>query len=239
LDINENLIGLWRLNKGSGLVAYDTSGNGNDGALEGDNPTWVPGKSGKAINLPGANERIDCGNGAPLNQIGNGSFWIPFWMKSKDTVPLANGMLFIKQQDASNYIRLQTGTSNRLTCSLFKGGVGINNAPFSTDTDPFDAIWNHIVLVFNRTTDKALLYMNTIKDSIETDISSSPVDSSNTGVLTWGAYQTGVLAYEGGLDEMRIYTGVPTQEKIDFLHDYPSGIAIPTRIHHLRQQKIA
>ena len=87
------LIGFWRLNKGSGLIALDSSVYGNDGSLEGNNPTWVDGISGKAVNFPGVNERIDCGNDSPLDQIGNGSFWLSFWMKSKDTVPNNYGML--------------------------------------------------------------------------------------------------------------------------------------------------
>jgi len=34
MGLNDNLIGLWRLDKGAGLTAYDTSGKGNDGTLE-------------------------------------------------------------------------------------------------------------------------------------------------------------------------------------------------------------
>ena len=217
-------IGLWRLNKGSGLVAYDTSGNGNDGTLEGTTPTWVDGKSGKAVNLPGVNERIDCGNGAPLDQLGNGSFWLSFWMKSKDTVPLNLGALFDKYQGVLGFITLSSHAhANRIFLEIGKDGNSVAGS-FSVNSAPFDTIWNHVVLVINRTTDKALLYINTVKDATEIDISALPFDISNTGRLAWGAANDGWAPFEGILDEMRIYTGVPTQEKIDFLHDYPSGI---------------
>ena len=240
MDISENLIGLWRLNKGTGSVAYDTSGNGNDGALEGTTPTWIDGKSGKAVNLPGVNERIDCTNGAPLDDLGNGSFWISQWMKSKDAVPLNYGALFIKYESGLNQMHLSSaGTANRIRFYMNKSAVACN-VTFSIASAPFDAFWHHLVLVVNRTTDKALLYIDTIVDAIEGDCSGLPADCSNTDNVHWGnSLVAPARPYEGGLDELRIYTGLPTQEKIDFLHDYPSGISIPARMYHLRQQKIA
>jgi len=241
VDINENLLGFWPVNKGSGVVAYDKSIHGNDGALEGDNPTWVPGKSGKCINFPGANERINCGNPSPLDTIGNGSFWLSLWMQSPDEVPLNYGALFSKYQSGSDYFLFRSwSTDNRLCLRFMKGGVGMGSiVSFSADTTPFDTEFNHIVLEINRITDKAILYMNKVKDSVEIDISSVPIDASNTGNVSWGAWHDGSNPYEGLQDELRIYSGLPTLEKIEFLHTYPSGIAIPTRIHHLRQQKVA
>ncbi len=239
MNINENLIGLWRCNKGTGLTAFDGTIYGNDGALEGGNPTWVDGKSGKAVNLPGANERIDCGNGAPLDQIGNGSFWLSFWMKSKDTVPLYYCSLVNKYEDGNNRFMLYSYlTSNRFGFHLKKSGIEASDK-FSAATQPFDTIWNHIVLVINRITDRAIVYMNTVKDTTEINISAVAQDASNTGNLSFGGRNDGNNPYEGALDELRAYTGLPTQEKIDFLHDYPSGISIPARMHHLRQQGIS
>jgi len=38
-----------------------------------------------------------------------------------------------------------------------------------------------------------------------------------------GARDEGTYPYEGLEDELRVYTGLPTQEKIDFLYNHPSG----------------
>ena len=222
IDTSKNLIGLWRCDEGKGLVATDESQYKNHGILEGTIPSWVDGKSGKAIYLPGTNERINCGNNYPLNQIGNGSFWIPFWMKSKDTVPLNYGMLFSKFQDNANQIYLSSaGVTNKLLFAFEKGDTVVY-ATFNSIV-PFDTNWNHIVLVVNRVTNKALCYINKIKDAVEVDISSLPVDCSNDANVSWGATHAGVYPYEGGLDEMRIYTDIPTQNDIDVLHDNPGA----------------
>ena len=45
-------VGIWLFDEGSGDVAIDSSGNGNDAALEG-GPEWVDGKFGKAISFDG------------------------------------------------------------------------------------------------------------------------------------------------------------------------------------------
>ena len=46
------LVGWWKFDEGSGTVAYDSSGNGNDGNLT-NGPTWTTGKIGGALSLMG------------------------------------------------------------------------------------------------------------------------------------------------------------------------------------------
>ena len=57
------LVGYWRLDEGSGTIAYDSSGNGNDGTIIGD-PQWVAGKNGQALDFDGTEDYIDVGLGA-------------------------------------------------------------------------------------------------------------------------------------------------------------------------------
>jgi len=74
-EINEeNILGIWLFNEGTGDVATDASGNGNDGTING--ATWVDGKFGsKALSFDGA-ESVDMGN---LQFAG--TVTIVFWAK--------------------------------------------------------------------------------------------------------------------------------------------------------------
>ena len=58
-----DLVGWWRLDDGSGTTAADSSGNGNDGTIQGD-PQWVAGKVGGALEFDGDGDYVDCGNDA-------------------------------------------------------------------------------------------------------------------------------------------------------------------------------
>jgi hypothetical protein len=56
-DWFNGLVGYWKLDEGSGTVAYDSSGIGNNGSLM-EGPTWVDGKYGKALSFDGIDDYI-------------------------------------------------------------------------------------------------------------------------------------------------------------------------------------
>ena len=51
------LVGWWKFDEGSGSVAYDSSGNGNDGNLM-NGPTWTAGKIRGALSFDGMNDYV-------------------------------------------------------------------------------------------------------------------------------------------------------------------------------------
>ena len=215
------LIGCWPFNDGTGPKTWDYSGNANKGTLEG-GATWAPGRRGWAVNCDGADGRIDCGNKAPLDQIGNGSFWLSFRMKSKDTVSLNSGHIFAKVQNSTNRIGLHSlGINTYLAFAIVKGGV-LGEYIFGVGSlDPFDTQFNHIIIIVNRVTDRIILYMNAIKEDVELDISALPADCSNTGNLSWGARHNGVLPYEGLLANCFVGKGILSQEEINWHYREP------------------
>jgi hypothetical protein len=56
-DWFNGLIGYWKLDEGTGTTAFDSSGNGYNGTLE-NNPTWIDGKYGTAINFDGIDDYV-------------------------------------------------------------------------------------------------------------------------------------------------------------------------------------
>ncbi len=53
-----SLVGWWTFDEGSGVTAYDSSGNENHGTLLGD-PQWVAGNIGGAIEMDGSGDHIE------------------------------------------------------------------------------------------------------------------------------------------------------------------------------------
>ena len=56
--VAEGLIAWWRFDEGSGSVANDSAGNGNNGNLVG-SPMWVDGQTGKALEFNGVKDYVD------------------------------------------------------------------------------------------------------------------------------------------------------------------------------------
>ena len=53
-----DLVGWWRFDEGSGTTAMDASGNGNDGALQGDT-AWATGNMGRAVEFDGIDDFVE------------------------------------------------------------------------------------------------------------------------------------------------------------------------------------
>jgi len=82
-EINiETCIGMWLFDEGTGKVAKDSSGNENDGELV-ENPKWVDGRFGEALEFDGAASYVDCGKGESLDIPTGGSVTMCAWVKSK------------------------------------------------------------------------------------------------------------------------------------------------------------
>jgi len=65
IRVIDGVVGAWHFDEGSGNIAHDTSGEGNDGTIYGAN--WTDGKFGKALSFDGADDYVDCGNDESLN----------------------------------------------------------------------------------------------------------------------------------------------------------------------------
>jgi len=77
-----DLVGHWKFDEGSGTIAYDSSGNGNDGTLQGD-PQWVAGMIGSgALSFDGTDGYVEIGDDASLSLTD--ALTITVWVKVSD-----------------------------------------------------------------------------------------------------------------------------------------------------------
>lgn len=62
---DEGLVAYYTFDEGSGSIAHDNSGNGNDGQIQG--AKWVGLKKGCALEFDGLDDYVDCGSDESLN----------------------------------------------------------------------------------------------------------------------------------------------------------------------------
>lgn len=65
-DLSKGLVAYWKLNEVEGGIAFDSSGNGHDGVLNGD-PEWVDGRFGGGLEFDGSGDEVNVPYDAALN----------------------------------------------------------------------------------------------------------------------------------------------------------------------------
>ena len=80
------LVGRWRFDEGSGTIAYDSSGQGNDGTLVG-GATWVTGRFGGGLELDGTSGYVSVPDFELTTDSITFAIWLSGW-KGGDWAPL-------------------------------------------------------------------------------------------------------------------------------------------------------
>jgi hypothetical protein len=215
------LVAHWALDDGSGAAAVDSTGNGNDGVLNGE-PQWVDGVIGGALELDGIDDYVDCGNQDMLN-FGTGDWTVCAWIKTT-----------------------QSGTDDEDKCTIFANGgdqsggkrytlcVGESTegcVTLTTDDDSSkvqatssvlvnDDVWHHVVGMRSGTDmlvyiDGVLAGSNTAPDGY--DLSGTSQHNAYIGVITDNRDGTLQKRFYGLIDDVRIYSGALSEAEIQEL----------------------
>jgi hypothetical protein len=200
-----NLIGWWKLDDGSGTTALDWSGHDNHGAL-GNNPQWVFGYDGGAIEFNGTNY-IDL----PTGLVGTDKGTVCMWIK---TTQGTRGHIFYGSEGTSgdgfgsqNEFHVNIGSSGQVEFFLEGGDAGdvrLRTSSINDDT------WLHVAATWDINSDM-MLYVN----------GGTPVSNSHNGNnfnlagrIRLGRPNDYERYYIGSLDDLRLYDYVLTQEEI-------------------------
>jgi hypothetical protein len=200
-----NLIGWWKLDDGSGTTALDSSGHGNHGTL-GNNPQWIFGYDGGAIEFDGTNY-IDL----PTGLIGTDKGTVCMWIK---TTQGTQGHIFYGSEGTSgdgfggqNEFHVNIGSSGQVEFFLEGGDAGdvrVRTSSINNDT------WLHVAATWDINSDM-MIYLN----------GGTPVSNSHNGNnfnlagrIRLGRPNDYERYYSGSLDDLRLYDYVLTQEEI-------------------------
>ena len=169
---NENLVLYLKFDEGSGTVAYDSSGYGNNGTLydanatndDGDTPPqWVDGKFGKALSFDGVDDYVEVPDSASLN-FGAGSFTVIEWIKVN--LPWTSEGYITSKAIAPGWYR-RVEADGRLVCRFHDGS---NMVDIYSDVSVADGNWHHVAFVIDRSAQKGYWIVDGVKQT-ECDIS--------------------------------------------------------------------
>jgi hypothetical protein len=183
------LVGSWNFDEGSGTIAGDGSGNGNNGTLI-NGPTWVIGKYGNALSFNGVGNYVNVVASSSLNYDGWSSITISGWfINSAPQVSIRMINL--------GYPSVGVDGSGRLYFELHWQD---NSAKSITTTLPTDSQWHFVVGTYDGSTQQ--MYLDGVLVGQNSKIGTLLYIAS--GVQVGSKYGSSEF-YSGIIDDVRIY----------------------------------
>jgi len=208
LAADEGLVAYLAFNEGSGGVAGDSSGRGNNGTIV--NAEWVDGVFGKALSFNGVDTYVEI----PYNDDFNMSAGITLaaWIKI-DHLPLEPApwrVIINAQKSAYGPYLLQASTFEDRSVyefSMSLGGEWNWNVSGSEETTE----WTHLVGTYDGTASR--IYVNTELDA-EKEMSGNIDANVAEGVVIGHFYGNDGRWFHGLIDEVAIYNRAISADEI-------------------------
>ncbi len=202
LRINGPQLAYYSFDEGSGEIAIDNSGNGNDGIIYG-SPVWGGGVSGGGLIFDGVDDAVY----ASTLLLPNDAFSINLWIK---TYTIASGDRVIFYSDRFILIRVD---ANRLYVFVYSSG---SYEPRLSGPVISENIWYNISVTWDGSL--LSLYVNGV---IYNSITRGPITATSGAYIGRGFG----LPWLGEIDEVRIYDESFDAQKISnlYLYGHPDG----------------
>ncbi|HRZ95363.1 MAG TPA: LamG domain-containing protein [Candidatus Moranbacteria bacterium] len=229
-SLNSGLVGYWSFDgddmKGIGIggTALDKSGNGNDGILSGTapGPTATIGKRGQGMIFDGTDDYVNCGSGASLDDLHTtGGLTISAWIKPETAGEGELGRILDKDSNFSGYWHLDVYGNNSKALQFLKDGSTDLLARSSNGVISFNK-WQYVAVSWDGSTTaaNAHIYVNGVETgyAVQTDGVGFLSDSSLATRIAANGAATAGFAFDGSLDEVRIYNRALSADEIGRLY---------------------
>ena len=213
-QVENGLIGYWHFDKGTSTVAYDATGHGIHGALQG-SPTWTSAsgcKSGECLTFNGSNNYVV--SSSSLNISGDADFTMCAWIKWTDGSWSTNYPSFMGNNSTG-----VTGEGLSFTVKDGRPAVDFWNNRFRA-TNALDVnTWYHVcgTKASGNISTNTILYVNgaPVSGSIEgsdstPDITESFAVAGRLDATRW---------FKGIIDEVRFYNRVLSATEIEKIYN--------------------
>ncbi|HXK40184.1 MAG TPA: LamG domain-containing protein [Candidatus Paceibacterota bacterium] len=236
-SLASGLMGYWRFEDDTGsLVAVDSSGGGNVGALNNmdANTAWVGGRIGGGIAFDGINDYIDLTDGPGLNFASDQDFSISFWFRSSESVGM---IVSFRSSSAGNPVidiglgSVGAGTNNGQIKTLIRDDAGGGYAAV-TGAVANDGLWQHVV-VTRTSGGRVTLYLNGDSQGANTSVGADGPITTNLKAIgseqRWvqDNYDTPDARYFAGVvDDVRVYNRALSATEIQRLSQLQSNLML-------------
>jgi hypothetical protein len=209
INVNSGLIGYWKINDGSGGIAADSSGNGNNGTISG--ATWTVGKSGSALSFDGVDDSVQVPQGLTGNPTSASfAYWVNITQWNKVGFILINSDVNVPRP-ISSAIGWDSGDTR--ISAYFGDATGIVTSTTYLQTGQ----WYHVAATYDGSVAK--LYVNGTLEA----------SARYAKTLAWqGPFWLGRRAdfdgnypFNGLIDEVRIYSRALTDNEVEYLYQNP------------------
>jgi len=210
-NIDPSLVGCWKFDEGSGTIAYDSSGNGNDGTLvlagSAISSAWVSGKYHSALSFDGVDDYVNLTNQPPIT---NG-FTFSAWVKRNGDSPSCQ-IIFNNHQ-----FFLRTMPENENSNNPFEAFVNLSDGSVEPRSQSNVAStigqWFFVTVTWDKTTLK--IYVNGELNGSSTR--SGELTSTTVEARIGRGEQTNVNAnpFNGLIDEVALFDVVLEAEDIE------------------------
>ncbi|MEM5812018.1 MAG: LamG domain-containing protein [Candidatus Aenigmatarchaeota archaeon] len=200
------LVGYWPFDEGSGVIAYDLSGYGNNGTLQ-NGPQWVDGKLGKALSFDGVDDHVNLGPRPMLDFLNNFTMCTWFNHISGSGILVNNEG---KYEWAPNVN--QPGKVSYAVANTSPGWNWVVSSNFSSGQ------WQFYCFTYSS---NALIksYINGINNYVLQGSGNIDDFAPHLNDVRIGGRQSEVQFFNGLIDEVRIYNRALSDDEIKALYE--------------------
>ncbi|MBN2350167.1 MAG: putative Ig domain-containing protein [Bacteroidales bacterium] len=198
---SSNIIGYWKMDETTVGTYADVLGI-NDGTLvSASSPTAAVGKVDGALEF-GADSILIPDNHNTFDIADGASFSVELWVFPTGVVDAGKGVeVFIGRDDGAGTTHWWVGRTHEDRVGFYVRDVNGAAAESSSNTLLNIDQWNHVVCVFNNSTNRVHIYLNGAENNDPANLAAI----EGTSGLTIGYHESGYYDYNGLLDEILIY----------------------------------
>jgi hypothetical protein len=208
IDQAQGLVGYWPFDEGSGTIAKDYSGNGNNGTLV-NGPTWTTGKVGGALSFDGVDDYVRVPYNPNLNVLNN-KFTIAMWLNMNTQTGTERYILGKFNYLNSGYYIFMYSGENKVSFGFHGGGI----VWILKTSDITYNQWQHIAVTLDGNIMK--VYLNGILISSTNGVGAIGTDTNN---LTIGGITPSLRVGNKFIDDARIYNRALSDAEIQALYN--------------------